>query len=260
MKATDSSAPLPVQPTAPRQTKKLQWGKVLRVVVPVAVLAVLAVGMVRFLDMDALLGGLTRPKLAPAGGKVLYQGEPLRNGQVMTHPMDSRGLPALGWTDDEGKFTLKTDVQGSFVEGATVGVHRVTVTAYQPISGPAAPPLLTPEQYASFGTSPLRITIRANAADNQFEFILDGDAPSRPQGAGQRGGKGGGKGGGGKGKKAKGETPTLSEPEAPVEAVETTDEPGSEPKLDAATSSRDQTQTKTESGKAPANEGTPDQP
>jgi len=163
------------------------------VVVPIAILALVAVASIGFFDLDAILSDLTRPTLAPASGQVLYHGQPLLKAQITTQPTGGRGQSALGWTDDEGKFSLKTDIRGEYVEGATVGEHRVTVTAYGTSPGPSAPPLATPEQYASMGTSPLKITVGRNPAENQFKFVLEGEPPSRPESAAKGKGKGKGK-------------------------------------------------------------------
>lgn len=160
---------------------KFRLRKVLMVVVPVAVLAAVVVAVAGIIDVDVLLSDLTRPALAPAGGQVLFRGQPLLNGQIMTQPMAGRGLSAIGWTDDEGKFTLKTDIRGNYVDGATVGQHRVAVSARENISMPGGPPLLTPEQYASAGTSPLQITVGRNPDENQFKLILEGEPPSQPK-------------------------------------------------------------------------------
>jgi hypothetical protein len=150
------------------------------VVVPVAILAVVGVASIGFFDLDAILGDLTRPTLAPASGQVVYQGQPLLNAQILTQPTGGRGQSALGWTDDKGQFSLKTDIRGAYVDGATVGEHRVTVTAFGTSPGATAPPLLTPERYASMGASPLRITIGRDSAKNQFQLVLEGEPPRRP--------------------------------------------------------------------------------
>lgn len=177
---TDESIASPTATALRRESgpAKFRLRNVLMIVVPVAVLAAMVVAVSGFVD-DALLGDLTRPALVPAKGQVTYQGQPLLNAQIGTQPT-GRGMSALGWTDDEGKFTLKTDIRGKYVDGATVGEHRVTVMAYGTSGGPSAPPLLTPEQYASAGTSPLRITVKRNPDENEFKFVLEGDAPSRP--------------------------------------------------------------------------------
>jgi len=158
---------------------KFRLRRVLAVVVPVAILALVVVALPGLIDVDALLSDLSRPALAPAKGQVLFQGQPLLNGRVVTRPT-GRGVSAMGWTDDEGKFTLKTDVRGNYVNGATVGEHRVTVTAYGSSGGASAPPLLSPKQYASMGTSPLKITIGRSSDKNEFKLVLEGEPPSRP--------------------------------------------------------------------------------
>lgn len=191
---------------------KVRLGRVLLVVAPVAILAVMAVAFIPYFDLDALLDRFSRPALAPVRGQAFFNGEPLPNAQVATQPM-GRGRSALGWTDDEGKFTLKTDIQGELVEGATVGEHRVAVTVYQMIPGPAAPPLLTPQQYASAGTSPLRIMIGQNPDQNQFELKLEGEPPRRPE----RPGNGKAKASEGASEEASAEAPAQIPDEAPDE-------------------------------------------
>jgi hypothetical protein len=41
--------------------------------------------------------------------------------------------------------------------------------------------LLTPAQYATLGTSPLRISIGRNPDENQFKLDLEGKPPARPE-------------------------------------------------------------------------------
>jgi hypothetical protein len=179
--AGESSLPSP--PNAAQAGSKLRWKVVLLVIVPVIIVALAVVAFSAFGDLDRLLSDLSRPAMVPAGGQVLFNGQPLPNAQVMTAPTRGGGLPALGWTDDEGRFTLKTDIRGSYIEGATVGEHGVAVSAYEVTTGAgaSAPPLLTPTQYAAVGTSPLRITIGRNPDENQFKFDLQGEPPTRPQ-------------------------------------------------------------------------------
>jgi hypothetical protein len=174
---------LPSAPNADRAGSKLRWKMVLLVIVPVVIVALAVVAFAAFGDLDRLLADLTRPAMVPAGGQVLFKGQPLPNAQIMTAPTRGGGLPALGWTDEEGRYSLKTDIRGSYVEGATVGEHGVTVSAYEVTSGAgaSAPPLLTPPQYASMGTSPLRITIGRNPDENQFNFDLEGEPPARAE-------------------------------------------------------------------------------
>lgn len=175
----DASRIEPAKPTTEQSQFRLR--NVLLVIVPVAVIAIVVLSLARVNGIDAFMDDLTRPTLVPVRGQLLYKGEPLRKGQIVTQPIGGRGLSALGWTDDEGRFTLQTDIRGNFQEGATVGEHRVAVTVYQMISAPAAPPLLTPPQYASINTSPLQITVGRDPDQNEFKLVLEGEPPSRPQ-------------------------------------------------------------------------------
>jgi hypothetical protein len=191
--------------TGKPERPKSRARNVLIVVVPIIAVYVVGLAFCRFMDMDRLWSDLTRPPLAAVTGQVLYHGEPLRNGQIMTQPIGGWGLSALGWTDDEGKFSLRTDIRGNYVDGATVGQHRVTVTAHESISRVGGPPLLTPQQYASMDSSPLQIKVGQNAKENEFQLVLEGDPPSQ-QGPGPAAG-GMRKGGRGKAK-AKEEAPS----------------------------------------------------
>jgi hypothetical protein len=196
-----NDAPSPLDQSAPAASasgrSQLRWRKVFLIVAPVALLLAAGLAFLRFGDVDALLASVTRPPLAPAKGVVFFKGEPLKNAQIVTEPTSSRGMSAMGWTDDEGRFSLTTDIRGKREEGATVGEHRVAVKAHQVIPGPAAPPLLTPEEYATVSTTPLRIVVAKTDVANESKLVLEGDAPARPVG-----GRGAGKAKGGKGRGA----------------------------------------------------------
>jgi hypothetical protein len=180
----------------------LKARNVLLVVVPVALLAAAALAWIRFGNLEGLLTDLSRPKIVPGKGQVTFGGKPLPNAQVMTQPVGGKGLSAIGGTDQEGKFTLMTDIRGTFVEGVTLGDHLVTVAARENISVPGGPPLITPAKYADAQSTPFRITVVNDPAKNEFNFVLEGEpppprampagglSPPRPPGAG-----GGGKGG-----------------------------------------------------------------
>jgi len=73
------------------------------------------------------------PGLAPVGGVVTLDGEPLSSGRVTFWPTSGRN--ASGWIEDDGSFTLGTF---SDADGARVGRHRVAVTAA--LRKPTAPP------------------------------------------------------------------------------------------------------------------------
>jgi hypothetical protein len=177
-----AAMPTPADVAGKPASSKFRLGTVLKIVLPVAALALAVVAAAGFLDIDAILSDLSRPALAPVTGQVIFQGQPLLKAQLLTKPAGGRGKAAVGWTDDEGKFTLKTDIRGVYVDGATVGEHRVTVTAYADGAGASAPPLLTPPQYASPASSPLTIKVARGPAKNEFRLVLEGEPPPRRPG------------------------------------------------------------------------------
>jgi hypothetical protein len=67
--ASESSLPSP--PNAGRAGSKLRWKLVLLVIMPVIIVALAILAFTAFGDLDRLLADLTRPAMAPAGGRVL---------------------------------------------------------------------------------------------------------------------------------------------------------------------------------------------
>jgi hypothetical protein len=115
--------------------------------------------------------GLT---LAPVTGLVTYRGQPLADAQVVFLPDTPGQLPAMGMTDAQGKYELLTIVPG---DGASLGKHRVTVTARQqsaapaepvaPGTGPTGAPRI-PEKYFSFDTSGLTAEVKSEGTTADF--------------------------------------------------------------------------------------------
>jgi hypothetical protein len=172
--------------------------------------------------VSALLGDLARPAIVPVQGKITFQGQPLRNAQIISRPVAGRGLGGFGWTDNEGNITVTTDIRGVRTDGMTVGQHKLAVSAYGSSPGASAPPLLTPEQYASLSTTPLQITVESDAAANHFDLQLDGEPASQPSAA--AGGKQGKKG---KKGAAGGKQGPMRQPRPP--GVKTDDRPDDPP-------------------------------
>ncbi|GIW96622.1 MAG: hypothetical protein KatS3mg110_4663 [Pirellulaceae bacterium] len=174
--------------------------RVLWVVVPALLLAGGAVVFFGFLDGMALIQRLTRPPLVPVTGTVFFNGQPLANARVMTKPTKEGLRGSVGFTDEQGNFYLEFDNAGTWIKGAYAGEHKVTVAAYgeQPPAGP--PPLLTPEVYERFETTPLVINVTRDPSANHVRLELKGEpAGSRPlSGAPGDGGRGGGPGRGGR--------------------------------------------------------------
>jgi hypothetical protein len=103
----------------------------------------------------------------------------------MTKPVKGKRMGGYANADEEGRFTLSTDVDGSYQEGAYAGEHLVRVGLYGPPTGTAAPPpLLTPEKYASFETSPFRVVVQKPPERTVLTLKLEGDIPlqAKPSG------------------------------------------------------------------------------
>jgi hypothetical protein len=102
--------------------------------------------------------------MAPVKGKVLLDGQPLTSGRVSTVPKVGRG--ANGAIKSDGSFELTTESPG---DGAVIGTHSVTVTAYAP--GPGGPEggrgkLLAPQKYTDDLTSGLTIEVKPDQENN----------------------------------------------------------------------------------------------
>lgn len=100
-----------------------------------------------------------------ASGVLLYQGEPLEYHQVIVMPAGER--PAMGISDESGRFVLGTNDQG---DGAVVGVHPVAVTYVGPpntnpeegvmeFTPPPPPKVTIDKKYANPETSDLTVEI-----------------------------------------------------------------------------------------------------
>lgn len=133
-----------------------------------------------------------RPRVYPAGGLVEYAGKPAgnllvsfsietpdpkRSGRVLVHQ-------AVGITDAQGRFTLKTFDDG---DGAVAGTHAVRIEPMIPAwalpaaieaaknaTPPRPPPVPAPPvsaRYADFKASGLSADVSA-AGPNEFVFRL----------------------------------------------------------------------------------------
>lgn len=174
----------PAGTSAPSQFRLF---RVLLIIVPVALICVTIIAFVLFGDAENVLADLTRPPIAPVSGQVFFNDKPLADAQIFTEPVGGNGSEAMGWTDDQGNYSLKTDIRGKLIDGATVGEHKVAVLVYADAAPFGEPPLLTPRVYARVGTTPLRINVSRDEKQNQFKLELEGEVEERPR----RGGGGG---------------------------------------------------------------------
>ncbi len=137
-------------------------------------------------------GVVDRPQLAPVSGVVMMDGKPLADVNVTFYfDGEQAPRPAVGTTDESGKFRLTTFDTN---DGAIVGTHIVTVTkiekkadaanmeiggdaytaAMNAAANPNAPPpkQLLPSKFATKDTSPLRVTVDAAGKDG-VQLILE---------------------------------------------------------------------------------------
>jgi hypothetical protein len=131
--------------------------------------------------LPAVLAGCSSQSdgLAPVQGIVTYQGKPLENALVVFIPETPNLLPASDLTDGSGRYELMTKVPG---DGASIGKHRVTVTARGPektspgqeIGLPEikveAGPLLIPARYSNPDSSGLTAEVKPEGAALDFEL------------------------------------------------------------------------------------------
>jgi len=128
--------------------------------------------------------GPSGPTLAEAGGVVTYQGQPVPDATVVFVPQ--AGTPAMGQTDDEGRFEFNT--QGA--PGAIVGPGTISITAVrqsreltdeevEKTGGAAFDALVAsirksviPEKYNHPSTSGLTATVTEDPKQNQLTFDL----------------------------------------------------------------------------------------
>jgi len=83
-----------------------------------------------------------RPPLVPAGGELLFDGQPLAGAQVVFVPPTNDRPAAFATTDEQGRFSLTTFV---LHDGAVPGDYIVTITKQQ-----AAQTMTTDEASAYF--------------------------------------------------------------------------------------------------------------
>jgi hypothetical protein len=105
-----------------------------------------------------------RVAVYPVEGAISFGGQSLEGAFVVLHPEDvedPRALPARGYVDHAGKFTLTTYEAG---DGAAEGEYRVTVVhtpLVQRDGDVAAGPNVLPAKYATPRETSLRVRVAA---------------------------------------------------------------------------------------------------
>jgi hypothetical protein len=104
-----------------------------------------------------LLAGCGGSNIASVSGRVTLDNKPLANATVTFHPDSNEFNPgpgSQGKTDGNGEYTLKLLTKD--VNGAVLGKHKVSITAYNEIAAAGQPahrkgfgtPLVPPEYNA----------------------------------------------------------------------------------------------------------------
>lgn len=126
--------------------------------------------------------------MAPAGGTVLYNGQPLANADVVFIPED-KGPSSIGQTAADGKFSLSANGR----PGAMVSKHQVSIQAIErrrrdgksepvpiqetvpesELKSPYISRSLIPANYANQFESGLSAEVK-QSGENQFTFELTG--------------------------------------------------------------------------------------
>lgn len=123
-----------------------------------------------------------RPPVYPTSGQVLLDGEPVDKATVIFQPVSADGKPGTALTDSRGYFKAETFESG---DGLTAGTHRVSIRKVHMADrdgnivetvvddgGGLKEKHFLPEQYASFETSGIEITIEASGRNELQPFNL----------------------------------------------------------------------------------------
>jgi hypothetical protein len=112
--------------------------------------------------------GDSGPKIVPASGIVLIDGQPLTYGHIQVLPDGWR--PASAKIGPDGRFTLTTTVTG---DGCAMGTHPVAILASESIT-PENTKWHAPKHYADAKTSTLTVTINGPTTDLKVELSSGG--------------------------------------------------------------------------------------
>ena len=123
-------------------------------------------------------------------GTITLDGEPLAGATVGFSPADGEGMPAVGRTDESGKFVLTATQGGAAGKGTTAGRYNVSITKEalqrEPTEqerkrmdetgvSPNIPIVsIVPKKYNNSNSSGL--TAEVVRGKNTFDFALESDA------------------------------------------------------------------------------------
>jgi hypothetical protein len=109
---------------------------------------------------------LPQSQTYPVKGRILLQGQPASFVLVRFAPVGNAGMEAIGRTDKDGYFELRTGNEGH--DGAVPGQYTVTIEDYDPIQNGPLPGGATATKVPE-GTKKARETYEVRAAtDNNL--------------------------------------------------------------------------------------------
>jgi len=126
-----------------------------------------------YYDVGGQISKLTGPRLVTVTGQITYHGKPVTPGFVQTEYANARRGGAIGTLDAEGRFSLQTDIDGTYHSGAYVGRHKLIVMATS--SRGVQVIHHVPTIYTSAATTPLTIDVTTDPQQNHFQLVLEGD-------------------------------------------------------------------------------------
>ena len=111
--------------------------------------------------------------MVTARGKVIWNGQPVTVGAVMSEHQENRSICPIGRLSEDGTFELLTNMQ----PGVPVGRYKLKIASF----ANAMPPVpLVPTSYTDFATSTLYVDVTRDPEKNVFDVILEGElAPQR---------------------------------------------------------------------------------
>jgi hypothetical protein len=122
-----------------------------------------------------LLAGCTKPEPVcyPVDGTAEFYGKAAEGFTVefASQAEETKGLSAMGKVGADGKFTLKTTINGKEKDGAVAGLHKVVVVPPPSGTGPAVIVPLPP-RYGDYNTTPLRFEVKPDQP-NAYKIPLD---------------------------------------------------------------------------------------
>jgi len=164
--------------TKPVATGGVSTARVLMIVIPLALVAVVVFGLYVTGALN-FLEAFVKPALVESKGVVYWNGNILKGGEINTQHETKGVRGATGYIKADGTFVLTTQVNGEFVDGAYAGQHKVTIRQIDRLAprGASMPPPGSPEKYLDFATTDLTINVVRDASKNSFRLEMSGAGP-----------------------------------------------------------------------------------